>query len=211
MLFAIKLMKRSNAELQAQRENLSKLREENRNMRSAHDELQLRYDDEVYNGGAWKKDKERLDSKIFDLTAAYEASTAAQSEQQSQIVSLLSQVRELRTVLDEAEAERTALQKARRTLEARLTNIAQEHLDTNKMSSERVLQDLHLEKQDLVSKLEQQSDRAKLAAERLKKSEAFANECQGELSKVRTENTQLEKLNVRCPVPWFVRVVVVWC
>jgi myosin protein heavy chain len=183
-------------ELQAQRENLSKLREENRNLRSAHDELQLRLDDEIYNGGSWKKDKERLEIKIADLTAAYEASTHAQSEQQGQIVALLSQVRELRTVLDEAEAERAALQKARRTLENRLTNIAQEHVDTKRLSSDRALQELHLEKQDLLSKLEQQTDRAKLAAERVKKAEAFATECQTELSKARTENSQLEKFNL---------------
>lgn len=40
-------------ELQSQRDNMSKLREELRKARSEYDELQLRFDDEVYSGGAW--------------------------------------------------------------------------------------------------------------------------------------------------------------
>jgi myosin protein heavy chain len=175
---------------------MSRLREENRVMRAERDELQLRYDDEVYNGGAWKKEKERLETKISDINAAYEASNNANAEQQAQIVSLLSQVRELRAVLDEAEADRSALQKARRQLEGRLNDIAQHHVETSKMTSDRALQAMHLEKQELRSALEEQEDRVNMANERLKKAEAFANDSQIELNKVRAENSELDRLNV---------------
>ena len=153
--------------------------------------------DEVYNGGAWKTEKERLETKIIDLTNAYESSTTSLSEQQTQIVSLHAHVRELRAVLDEAEADRAALQKARRTLEARLNDIAQDHADATKASSDRIVQALHLEKQDLRSALDEQIERVHLANERLKKAETFANDSQAELSRVRGENSELEKLNVR--------------
>ncbi|KAG8905822.1 hypothetical protein FRB99_008187 [Tulasnella sp. 403] len=195
--FAIDQTRKKYQKLQFQRDSLSRLREENRKMRGEYDDLQMRYDDEVYNGGAWKKEKERLETKISDLSAAYENSTTAQTEQQSQIVSLLSQVRELRRVLDEAEAERASLLKARRTLEARLNDIAQEHADTNKLSSDRVLQALHLEKQNLKSELEEQTEKMSLAAQRLKKAEAFANDCQAEVSRIRQENAELEKQNAQ--------------
>lgn len=175
---------------------MSRLREENRLIRAERDELQLRFDDEVYSGGAWKKEKERLETKIGDLAAAYEASNNANAEQQGQIVSLLSQVRELRAVLDEAEADRTALQKARRQLEGRLNDIAQHHLETSKMTSDRALQAMHLEKQELRSALEEQEDKVNMANERLKKAETFANENQAELNKIRAENVELDKLNV---------------
>lgn len=175
---------------------MSRLREENRKTRADWDDLQLRYDDEVYNGGAWKKEKERLESKIEDINTAYKSSTAAQTEQQSQIVNLLSQVRELRSVLDDAEADRTALQQARRNLEARLNDIAQGHVDTHKLSSDRVLQALHLEKQDLRSSLEEQRDRMAMAADRLKKAESHAIESQNELNQVRHENSELDRRNV---------------
>lgn len=175
---------------------MTRLKEDNRSLRAERDELQLRFDDEVYNGGAWKKEKDRFETKISDLTAAYEASNNANGEQQAQIVSLLSQVRELRAVLDEAEADRAALQKARRQLEGRLNDIAQHHLETSKMSSDRALQAMHLEKQELRSALEEQEDRVNMANERLKKAETFASESQAELNKVRAENVELDKLNV---------------
>lgn len=188
------------------RDSISNLRSENHKMRSELDELQLRYDDELYAGESWKKEKGRLTNKITDLQSAYDASKAAQSDQQNQIVSLLSQVRELRAVLDEAEAERAALRQARSQLETRLNDIAQAHLDANRMSSDRVLQELHLEKQDLRSRLEEQADRVALAYDKLKKTEAFANECQVELSKVRNDNSDLERENVCITVLRYMKV-----
>ena len=90
--------------------------------------LQRQYDD---NNGAWKKEKERLKTRIADLEKAYEASTGAQTEQQTQILALHSQVRELRGVLDEAEADRTLLQKARRALQGELEMIKLGHVPDN--------------------------------------------------------------------------------
>jgi myosin protein heavy chain len=179
------------------RGSISNLREENHKIRSELDELQLRYDDEVYAGSSWKKEKERMNTKILDLTAAYESSKMAQAERQTEVVNLLSQIRELRAVLDEAEAERAALKKAREQLETRLNDIAQDHLDTSKMSNDRVMQDLHLEKQDLKARLEEQADRVAMAYDKLKKAEARANEYQLELTKIRDGNSELEKQNVR--------------
>ena len=176
---------------------MSRLREESRKLRSEYDELQLRYDDEVYNGGSWKKDKERLETKIQDLTNAYDASTAAQAEQQSQIVTLHSQVRELRNVLNDAETDRALLQKARRALQAELEAIKLDHVDASRMSSGTELQRLRLEKQDLERSLEEQGDRVTMAFERMKKAESYANECQIELGKIRVENSELDKMNVR--------------
>ncbi|KAI0696624.1 hypothetical protein BC835DRAFT_855770 [Cytidiella melzeri] len=174
---------------------MSRLREENRKARSDFDELQLRYDDEVYNGGAWKKEKERLETKIQDISKAYESSTAAQAEQQSQIVSLHSQVRELRSVLNDAEADRALLQKARRALQAELESIKMDHSDATKMTSDTELQKLRLKKQDLERALEEQEDRVSMAFERMKKAETYAAESQVELGKVRVENSELDKLN----------------
>ncbi|TFY78541.1 hypothetical protein EWM64_g5472 [Hericium alpestre] len=182
-------------ELQGQRDSMSKIREELRKVRSDYDELQLRYDDEVYSGGAWKKERERLETKIIDVTKAYESSTAAQTEQQSQIVALHSQVRELRSVLNDAEADRALLQKARRSLQAELETIKLDTVDAGKMSSDRELQMLQLKKQDLERALEEQGDRVEMAYDRMKKAESHAQECQVELGRVRVENSELDKLN----------------
>lgn len=182
-------------ELQSQRDNLSRLREENRKLRSDYDELHLRLDDEVYNSGGWKKEKERMETKIRDLEKAYEASTGGQAEQQSQIVALHSQVRELRAVLDDAEADRALLQKARRALQAELETIKFDNTDSSKMSADAEFQRLHLRKQDLERSLEEQEDRVNNSLNRMKKAESYANDCQMELGKIRVENSELERLN----------------
>lgn len=140
-----------------------------------------------------------METKIGDLEKVYEASTGAQAEQQAQIVALHSQVRELRGVLDDAEADRSLLQKARRALQAELETIKLDHVDTNKLSSDREFQRLQLKKQDLERSLEEQGDRVTNAHERMKKAEAYANECQTELGKVRIENSGLDRLNVKGP------------
>ena len=175
---------------------MSRIREENRKLRSDYEELTLRYDDEMYSGSTWKKEKERLETKIQDVTKAYESSTAAQNEQQSQIVALHSQVRELRSVLNDAETDRALLQKARRALQAELDSLKLENIDTSKIAGDAEMQKLRLEKQDLERSVEEQSDRVGMALERMKKAETYATECQVELGKTRVENSELEKRNV---------------
>lgn len=149
-----------------------------------------------YNSGGAKKEKERLETKIADITKAFEASSAAQAEQQTQIVALHSQVRELRAVLDDVEADRALLQKARRSLQSELDSIKLDNVDTNKMTTDREFQLLQLEKQDLERSLEEQEDRVANAFDRMKRAETFANECQVELGKVRVDNSELDRLNV---------------
>lgn len=183
-------------ELQSQRESISKLREELRKARSDNDELCLRYDDEVYNGAAWKKERERLETKIADLSRACDSSMAAQAEQQSQIVALHSQVRELRSVLNDAEADRALLQKARRGLQAELETIKMDAVDATRINSGRELQTLQLKNLDLERALEEATDRVDMAYDRMKKAEVHAQECQVELGTVRVENSELDKLNV---------------
>jgi len=182
-------------ELQSQRESISKLREELRKARSDNDELCLRYDDEVYNGAAWKKERERLETKIADLSRACDSSMAAQAEQQSQIVALHSQVRELRSVLNDAEADRALLQKARRGLQAELETIKMDAVDATRINSGRELQTLQLKNLDLERALEEATDRVDMAYDRMKKAEVHAQECQVELGTVRVENSELDKLN----------------
>jgi myosin heavy chain 9/10/11/14 len=141
-----------------------------------------------------------METKIIDITKAFEASSAAQAEQQSQIVSLHAQVRELRGVLDETEADRALLQKARRALKAELEGIKLDQADTSRLSSENEFQKLQLKKRDLERALEEHQDRMVSTNERMQKAEAYANECQIELGKVRVDNSELDRLNVRLDI-----------
>lgn len=137
-----------------------------------------------------------METKIADITKAFDASSAAQTEQQTQIVALHAQVRELRNVLDETEADRALLHKARRSLQAELEGIKLDQVDTSRFSSENEFQKLQLKKRDLERAIEEHQDRIASISERMQKAETYANECQIELGKVRVDNSELDRLNV---------------
>ncbi|KAJ7123922.1 hypothetical protein C8R46DRAFT_86083 [Mycena filopes] len=149
------------------------------------------------NGGDWRREKDRMEAKIADITKAYEASMAAQAEQRSQIGSLHSQVRDLRGVLDDAEADRMLLQKARRALQSELETIKHDHVDSSGQApTDRDFHKLQLKQLELERLLEEEGYRASTSLDRLKKAEAYANECQVELGRVRVDNSELDRLNV---------------
>ena len=137
-----------------------------------------------------------MEVKIANITKAYEASTAAQAEQRSQIASLHSQVRDLRGVLDDAEADRVLLQKARRALQSELETIKHDPVETNQIPTDREFHKLQLKQLDLERSLEEQEYRTSNSLDRMRKAEAYANDCQMELGKVRVDNSELDRLNV---------------
>ncbi|KAJ6486665.1 hypothetical protein C8R45DRAFT_1097966 [Mycena sanguinolenta] len=124
----------------------------------------------------------------------YEARTAAQAEQRSQIGALHSQVQELRRVLDDAEADRGLLQKARRALQAELEVISKSSTvgNSSQAADGRKIQ---LKQLDIERALEEQEYRASDALDRMKKAEAYANQCQVELGRVKVDSSELDRLN----------------
>jgi myosin heavy chain 9/10/11/14 len=137
-----------------------------------------------------RSEKEHLDTKIKDLTKAYKTATAAQGDQQLQIMALHSQVCELWAMLSTAESEHTLLQNAHYALQAELEGMGT--INTNKISTGLDFQRLQLKKQDLERSLVEQEDHVNLAFDWMKQAEAHANECQVELDKIRVENSELE-------------------
>ncbi|KAJ7705252.1 myosin tail-domain-containing protein [Mycena rosella] len=153
--------------------------------------VQPRYSGDVYSTGDWRKEKEGMEAKIANITKAYEASTAAQAEQRSQIASLHSQVRDLRGVLDDAEADRVLLQKARRALQSELETIKHDHVDTAQIPTDREFHKLQLSKLDLERSLEEQEYRTSNSLDRMRKAEAYANDANIALGK------QIKELKAR--------------
>ncbi|KAF8657591.1 hypothetical protein AX16_002172 [Volvariella volvacea WC 439] len=173
---------------QRDRGNLNKLRLE-------HQELKAEYDKELSNRGGWKKEKERLEEKIAALDNAYKKSMGVQIEQQEQVLSLHSQLNQLRTTLEQTNHERELLQNARQALSNELKAIRENHADISRFSSDREFQQLQLEKQDLERTLDEQRDRVANAHDRMKRAETHLQECQLQLSRVQQENTELDRHN----------------
>ncbi|KAJ7049460.1 P-loop containing nucleoside triphosphate hydrolase protein [Mycena amicta] len=143
----------------------------------------------------WRRQKERLEGKLAEMTKAYERSTAEQSEQRTQITTMQGQVRQLRAALDDVEADRMMLQKARRALQSELETIKHDHVDTSLVPNDREMHKLQLKQLDLERTLDEQEYRTAQSLDRMKKAEGYAAEREVELGKVRVEKSALDRMN----------------
>ncbi|KAL8973490.1 MAG: hypothetical protein Q9197_002264 [Variospora fuerteventurae] len=182
-------------ELEIERENVIHVRSENTRLRDELEELRSKWDDEVLNSSAWAKEKSRLDMTLQDLSASREEAVNAHNEAQSKIVSLLSQVRNLRTSVDDVAAERDLLQKEKRGVEARLADAGDrlEELSRSESPSMRNAAGMDRELLDLKAKLAQQEDVAAAAVGKMRRADALATEMQKDMVAERDTNVTLHK------------------
>ena len=182
-------------ELDIERDNVIYARSENTRMREELEELRSKWDDEVLNSSTWAKEKSRLEMTLQDLSSSREEAVDAHNEAQSKMVSLLSQVRNLRTSVDDIAAERDMLQKEKRGLEARLTEAGErlEDLAHGDSPSMRNAAGMDRELLQLKSSLAQQEDVAAAAVGKMRRAEALAIEMQKDVVAERENNVSLHK------------------
>ncbi|RDW66741.1 hypothetical protein BP5796_09490 [Coleophoma crateriformis] len=189
-------------ELDVAREEKLFKQAENKRLREELDELRSKWDDEVLNSSTWSKEKARLESTLADLSSSRDEAVNAHNEAQGKIVSLLTQVRNLRTSVDDAVAERDMLQREKRGLEARLEEAKNglEDLARGESPSLRNAASMDRELLDLKSSLAQQEDIAAAAVGKMRRAEALSSEMQKDIVAEReltvrlsTEKAALEK------------------
>ncbi|SLM34805.1 myosin type ii heavy chain [Lasallia pustulata] len=182
-------------ELDIERENVIYVRAENTRIREELEELRSKWDDEVLNSSTWAKEKARLEMTLKDLSTSREEAVDAHNDAQSKIVSLLSQVRNLRTSMDDVAAERDVLQKEKRGLESRLTEAGDrlEDLARGESPSMRNAASVDRELLDLKSQLAQKEDVAAAAVGKMRRAEALATEMQKDVTAERETNVMLHK------------------
>ncbi|KAI9732973.1 MAG: hypothetical protein M1818_007406 [Claussenomyces sp. TS43310] len=168
---------------------------ENTRLREELDDLRSKWDDEVLNSSTWSKEKARLEATLADLSASREEAIGAHNDAQSKIVSLLSQVRSLRTSVDDVAAERDMLQREKRGLEARLEEAKNglEDLARGDSPSLRNAAGLDKELLELKSSLAQHEDIATAAIGKMRRAEALASEIQKDIVAERETTVQLHK------------------
>ena len=182
-------------ELQIERENVIHVRSENTRIRDELEELRSKWDDEVLNSSSWAKEKSRLEMTLQDLSSSREEAINAHNDAQGKIVSLLSQVRNLRSSMDDIVAERDTLQKEKRSLEARLSEAGDrlEDLARGESPSMRNAAGMDRELLDLKSQLAQQEDVAVAAIGKMRRAEALTAELQKDVGSERETNVNLHK------------------
>jgi myosin protein heavy chain len=182
-------------ELDVAREERLFKQAENTRLREELDELRSKWDDEVLNSSTWSKEKSRLESTLVDISSSRDEAVNAHNDAQGKIVSLLSQVRTLRTSFDDMVAERDMLQREKRGLEARLEEAKNglEDLARGDSPSLRNAAGLDKELLELKSNLAQQEDIAAAAIGKMRRADALASEMQKDIVAERETTVQLHK------------------
>lgn len=184
-----------NNELEMEREKVLNARGENSRLREELEDLRSKWDNEVLNSSTWAKEKARMDITLQDVTTSRDEAVNAHNEAQSKVVSLLSQVRSLRTSVDDVSAERDMLLKEKKTLEARLSEAGErlEELAKGESPSMRNAAGMERALLELKSSLAQQEDVSAAAVGKMRRAEALATEMQKEVTAEREANSQLFK------------------
>lgn len=184
-----------NNELEMEREKVLNSRGETSRLREELEDLRSKWDNEVLNSSTWAKEKARMDISLQDVTTSRDEAVNAHNEAQSKIVSLLSQVRSLRTSVDDVTADRDMLFKEKKMLEARLTEAGDrlEDLAKGESPSMRNAASMDRELLELKSKLAQQEDVSSAAVGKMRRAEALSTEMQKEVTAERESNAQLFK------------------
>ncbi|MCJ1321101.1 hypothetical protein MMC15_006445 [Xylographa vitiligo] len=182
-------------ELEIERDNVIHARAENTQLRDELEELRSKWDDEVLNSSTWAKEKARLEMTLQDLSTSREEAVTAHNDAQSKIVSLLSQVRNLRTTTDDLSAERDLLVKEKRNLESRLAEAGArlEDLAQGESPSIRNAAGMDRELLDLKSQLAQKGDVAEAAIGKMRRAEALALEMQKDVVAEREMTVSLHR------------------
>ncbi|PHH86936.1 hypothetical protein CDD83_9561 [Cordyceps sp. RAO-2017] len=164
-------------------------------LREELDELRSKWDDEVLNSSTWSKEKARLESTLADVASSRDEAVNAHNEAQGKVVSLLSQVRTLRSSVDEITSERDLLLREKRGVEARLeeAKAGLEELTKGESPSLRDAATMDKEVLELKSSLAHQEDVAAAAVERMRRAEALASEVQKDIAAEREASTDLQR------------------
>ncbi|KAL4759763.1 type II myosin [Aspergillus foveolatus] len=136
-----------------------------------------------------------MEVMLQDVTTSRDEAVNAHNDAQARVVSLLSQVRSLRTSIDDVTAERDMLHKEKKMLEARLTEAGErlEDLAKGESPSMRNAASMDRELLELKAKLAQQEDLSLAAVGKMRRAEALATEMQKEVTAEREATAQLFK------------------
>jgi myosin protein heavy chain len=182
-------------ELELEREAANAVRSDNSRLRDELEELRAKWDDELLNSSTWAKEKARLEMTLENLSQSRDEASSAHNEAQNKVVSLLSQVRELRTSLEDAVAERDNLTSEKKGLETRLneTKGRLDELARSESPSTRNAARTDKELLQLRADLAQKEDIAVAAVDKMRRSEALVQEIQQAIASEREKNVDMHK------------------
>ncbi|CAG8563681.1 4096_t:CDS:10 [Ambispora gerdemannii] len=179
-------------EIELERANSIRLHKENKDLLSENEEIRIQIEDISSSSLVnWKREREKYEAKITELSQLYNETKIGQDELQMQLDNL-------RVALDDSESQKFLLEKQKRNLEERLEDIDEQYHseNQNKQAAENSINVLDTELNELRQLLEEYQDKEIILNEKLRKSELNATEAQTELAKEREDNQDLIKSKI---------------
>ncbi|ANB14875.1 hypothetical protein AWJ20_2488 [Sugiyamaella lignohabitans] len=196
------MRKRYNDEIRSLSEELENQKQSYSELHGTRRQLE-RQIEELKKKETWQTEKADLEAQLSELQKSNEDSTLAYQDSQKRIGSLLSQVRTLRNTMNDITADRDQLQKDKRTLETRLTEISKEFEDLASSNLGRSgtirgvpssdLKDPDSEIAELRQELRKQSEASSIILERLRDSKAQLDEDRKAIEQERKLNEELQQ------------------
>lgn len=181
------------SELESERSNAIKLREDNRVARSNLEELQAKWNEDNLNAATWEKEAQRKDSKLIDLSKELQSSEGSLRDAQSRVVNMLSEIRELRLALEDVEAEKESLTREKKALDAKCRSLTQSVADTRTASHTKMPSS---PQRELALQLQEKEDYLVTLTEKMQRADAVATEAQREVDQERETNVELHRQKV---------------
>jgi chromosome segregation ATPase len=143
----------------------------------------------------WKKDKEKTDQRVGDLTRIQSDLSFKIEEQNNSINSLSTIIRDLKSSLEERNIEIQQHAQSKKTLEGRIEELEGEVslVSKDKRTFIQSQENLDMRAQELKDLLEDTQRELKNNEDRARRSEIHTQEVQAELTKERSLNIELEK------------------
>lgn len=184
-------------ELEKEKANFVELQTENRHLHHELDMLKVRNDFDTLDP-SWSTFKSQLEDKIQELTKANEEAVMSHQDSQRRVGSLLSQIRTLRTTMEEITANRDQLQEEKRVLERRLNEVSEQFEELAQTPGVHSSSSSSDELNELRAAIRQHTEAANAASEKLKVSENSKLELQKQLDseRQRLQDSALERSTV---------------
>lgn len=171
-------------ELEKEKHKNGDLETETRHLQHELDMLKVRNNFDTLDP-SWSSFKSQLEDKIQELTKANEEAVLSHQDSQRRVGTLLSQIRTLRTTMEEITTNRDQLVEEKRVLERRLNDVSQQFEELAQAPGVHSSLGSSDEMNEMRANLRQQTEAATTAAERLKAVESSKVELQRQLENER--------------------------
>jgi chromosome segregation ATPase len=171
------------------------LKETIKRYESGADNLATQLEAEMRNQTNWKREKDRLDQRLKEVTRQHQEAIDREDALQAQLASQYDLIREFRAKVCDLEESLSSSEKQRKALEGRYESLNEQHreLTLNKQTMEKNCTTAELLLDETNNKLHDEQDANVIAGEQLKKTEQLLKVTQTELEAERKQSEQLNQ------------------